>query len=54
MRIGVRRRVFRRSDSVEGARVAIGEVGYVMLGTRMRERKVRWCGRAPWKAACGA
>jgi hypothetical protein len=47
VRIGVKRRVFRRSERVEGERVAIGEEGYVMLGRRMRERKVRWCGRAP-------
>lgn len=42
VRIGVRRRVFRRSLKAVGERVAIGEVGYVVDGTMIRERSVRW------------
>jgi hypothetical protein len=41
VRIGFKRRVFRRSESVCRARVAIGDDGYVGDGTRIRDRKVR-------------
>lgn len=41
VRIGVRRRVFRRSLRVEGARVAIGEVGYVVEGIIISDRRFR-------------
>jgi hypothetical protein len=47
VRIGVRRRVLRRSLSVAGERVAIGEGGYVVDGTIIKERRVRWWGFAP-------
>lgn len=39
--IGVRRRVFNKSLSVEGERVAIGALGYVVDGTTIKERKAK-------------
>jgi hypothetical protein len=42
VRIGVRRRVSRRSFKVDGERVAIGEDGYVRVGMRIKERNARW------------
>lgn len=41
VKIGVRRRVFRRSESVDGERVESGAEGYVCDGMRIRERKER-------------
>ena len=50
VRMGDRRRVLRRSEMVDGASVAMGWEGYVWEGMRRRERRERWCGRAPSKA----
>lgn len=47
MRIGVRNRVFRRSDIVLGERVAMGVDAYVGDGASTRARNDRWCGLAP-------
>lgn len=41
MRIGVRRRVFRRSERVDGERVAIGVVGYVGEGIKIKDLRER-------------
>lgn len=51
VRMGVRKRVWRRSESVPGERVAMGEDAYIGDGAMMRARKDRWCGLAPWNAA---
>ena len=53
VRIGVRRRVLRRSETVEAGRAAMGREGYVEDGMRIRARNVRWWCFAPWKAAWG-
>lgn len=41
VRIGVRRRVFRRSLRIAGASVAIGDVGYVVEGIMINDRRTR-------------
>jgi len=39
VRIGVRSRVLRRSESVDGESVAIGEEGYDGEGMRIKDRR---------------
>lgn len=53
VRSGVRRRVLRRSESVCGAIVDSGAVGYDCDGMMIRDRNVKLCDLAPWKAWCG-
>ena len=47
VRIGVRRRVLRRSERVDGDIVERGAEGNVCEGIMIRERRERWCGFAP-------
>jgi hypothetical protein len=47
VRSGVNRRVLRRSESVSGAIVDNGAVGYDCDGMMIRDRNVRLCDRAP-------
>lgn len=51
--MGLRRRVFRRSERVEGLMVAMGWEGYVVGGMTRREVSVKWCGFVPGMGACG-
>lgn len=53
VRIGVRRRVLKRSERVDGVSVESGADGYVCDGIIIKERSEMWWGFAPWKAIRG-